>query len=152
MAELYEITESSTIANNPYHAPLRLLAPLLQIEAGIPNFTKLITFMGRMGLQFHALLIEREARALLILAYWLALMSKIPQWWIVGRAKHECAAIGTLLRNHPDPRLLALLEFAESICAEGKNNGRDSNPTVERPWTHLSEKSTPHASQANTNS
>jgi hypothetical protein len=68
-AELCEITKTSTIANNPYHAPLRLLAPLLQIEAGIPNFTKFITFMGRMGLQFHALLVEKEPRTLLILAY-----------------------------------------------------------------------------------
>lgn len=64
-AELCEITETS-IANNSYHAPLRLLEPLLQSEASIANFTRLITFMGRMGLQFHALSVEKEPKALLI--------------------------------------------------------------------------------------
>jgi hypothetical protein len=49
LAELCEVTETSTIANNPYHAALLLLAPLLQIEAGIPTFTKLITFWGEWG-------------------------------------------------------------------------------------------------------
>ena len=70
-----------------------------------------ITFMGRMDARFHGLLIEKGTRALLLFSYWLALISKVDQWWIVGRARHECVAIFRFLRNDPDPRLRVLLEF-----------------------------------------
>ena len=143
LAELCEIEETSTIANNPYHAPLRLLAPQLRIEAGIPTFVKLITFMGRMGLQFNALLIEKDARALLLLSYWLALMSRVDQWWIVGRARHECAAICHLLRRDPDPRIQPLLDFPEITCGIGMKKNGDGDANLERPWSYHSGGSTP---------
>ena len=49
LAEFCGITETLTTVNNPYHAPLRLLTPLLRLEAGIETFSKLTTFMGRDG-------------------------------------------------------------------------------------------------------
>lgn len=94
-----------------------------------------------MGLQFHTLLVEKEPRALLILAYWLALMSRIPQWWIVGRSRHECAAICAFLRSHPDPRLRALLEVPERICLDSLNKDRYSKPSFEKPWENLDDES-----------
>ncbi len=110
-AALCNITPTSTIRNNPYHAPLRLLAPLLRLEPGLQTFTKLITFMGRIPIEFQHLLKEKDARALLILAYWLALMSRIDQWWIVGRARSECQAICTFLWDKSDERIRGLLRF-----------------------------------------
>jgi hypothetical protein len=138
LAEFCGITETSTIANNPYHAPLRLLAPLLQLEAGIQTFTKLITFMGRMDARFHGLLIKKDTRALLLFSYWLALISKVDQWWIVGRAKHECVAICRFLRNDPDPRLRALLEFPANTCGIDLETGGCIKPNFQRSWTSSS--------------
>ena len=132
LAELCNITEWSTIANNPYHAPLRLLAPLLRIEAGVQTFVKLITFMGRMGVQFRGLLVEKDPPALLLLSYWLALMSRVEQWWIVGRARHECTAICNYLRRQPDSRIWPLLHFPESLCRIGLRKNGDSNTNFER--------------------
>ena len=116
LAQLCDIDANSTISSNPYHAPLRLLAPLLRIEAGISTFGKLITFMGRISIEFQLLLRQKDARACLILAYWLAMMAQVNQWWIVGRAKSECMAICTYLRDEPDARIRTLLEFPTGLC------------------------------------
>jgi hypothetical protein len=128
LAEFCGITETSTTANNPYHAPLRLLTPLLRLEAGIETFSKLITFMGRMDARFHGLLIEKDTGALLLFSYWLALMSKAEQWWIVGRVRNECVAICRFLRNDSDPRLRALLEFPVNTCEIDLDTGGRINP------------------------
>ena len=138
LAEFCGITEASTIANNPYHAPLRLLTPLLQLDARVETFTKLITFMGRMDARFHGLLIEKDTRALLLFSYWLALILKVGQWWIVGRARHECVAICRFLRKDPDPRLRALLEFPANICGIDLETDGCIKPNFQRSWTNSS--------------
>jgi hypothetical protein len=69
LAEFCGIIETSTTINYPYHAPLRLLTPLLQLKAGIETFSKLITLTGQMDARFHCLLIEKDTRALLLFSY-----------------------------------------------------------------------------------
>ena len=85
--------------------------------------------MGRIRPEFYALLRTRDPRALVILAYWFALMcgggggggGGVRQWWIVGRVKSECVAICSYLKhNHccatDDPRIRALLHFPARLC------------------------------------
>jgi hypothetical protein len=148
---LCDITPTSTIDNNPYHAPLRLLAPLLRIDAGIPTFGKLITFMGRIRPEFYDLLRTKEPRALLILGYWFALMCGVKQWWIIGRVRSECIAICTFLQHIDDARIGALLRFPASVCgvqlAKDLDDAADAMAIDPRP----SSDSSPHHQQQPTN-
>lgn len=66
-------------------------------------------------------------------------MSRIPQWWIVGRARRESGAIRAFLRNHPDPRLEALLEVLEWIRPDSMTI--IAGQSFERPWTNPSDES-----------
>ena len=98
--------------------------------------------MGRIDAHFHGLLIEKDTRALLLFSYWLALMSKVEQWWIVGRARHECVAICRFLRNDSDTRLRALLEFPINMCRIDLDTGGHIKPNFQRSWTNGSGGST----------
>jgi hypothetical protein len=95
-----------------------------------------------MDARFHGLLIEKDARAPLLFSYWLALMSKVDQWWIVGRASHESVAICRFLRTDPDPRLRALLEFPANTCRVDLETGGCIKPDFERSWTNSCRKNT----------
>ena len=88
--------------------------------------------MGRMDARFHGLLIEKDARALLLFSYWLALMSKVEQWWIVGRVRNECVAICRFLTNDSDPRLRALLEFPVNMCEIDLDMGGRIKPNFQK--------------------
>lgn len=114
--ELCEIGDATTVHNNTYHLPLCCLAPLLQIEPGLAAFVKLITFMGRLTPAFKQLLLDKDARALLILSYWFALMCRVDLWWIHRRVKSECIAICMVLQGHPDHRIRHLLQFPAQAC------------------------------------
>src|SRR5947209_8392409 len=109
---------------------------LIQLEAGIETFSKLITVMGRMDACCHGSLIEKDTRALLLFSYWLALMSKVKQWWIVGRARHECVAICRFSENDYDLRLRALLEFPVNTCEIDLATGGRIKPNFQRSWTN----------------
>ncbi|KAK0353874.1 hypothetical protein LTR91_014168 [Friedmanniomyces endolithicus] len=105
------VDEQSCAVNNEYHSILRLLAPLLRLERSVEHFTKLIAFGGRTFGLFRPLLRKRDARALLLLAYWIALLRQLDQWWLNVRVRSSCAAIVTYLRTVGDPGVEALLAF-----------------------------------------
>jgi hypothetical protein len=118
LAELCEIDETTTEENNPYHWPLRMLSPLLTLEMNRFNFTKFCTFMGRLEPPYFALLMAKDARALLILAWWLGKMNENGTIWAGAypRFNSECVAICMFLENHEDPRVLRLLEYPAAKC------------------------------------
>jgi hypothetical protein len=109
--ELCEITPASTLGNNAYHEALQFLLALRQLEPSGNRFNKLVTFVAVIEHDFRRLLLQRDKRALLILAYWLAMMSDLGQWWIGLRCKSECLAITTFLMHDQDKRIRALLRF-----------------------------------------
>ena len=113
--DLCELDDHSTSETNPYHTIVRLLAPLLQLKPAPGNFTKLIAYSGRTWRHFRPLLFRKDARALLLISYWFALMRQVDQWWIANRAKTECVAIVNYLCQLGDPKITALLPFPASL-------------------------------------
>jgi Fungal specific transcription factor domain len=133
LADLCEIKDDDNVDSNPYHTPLRLLAPLLRLrgqrercaklrtateqeEEWGAEFTKLITFPGRIRPEFLALLRAKDHRALLILGYWFGLASGLKQWWIRGRAKSEGIAVCIYLEREGDKKIKGLLPWVGRQC------------------------------------
>jgi hypothetical protein len=93
-----------------------MLSPLLPLEVTRFNFNKFCTFMGRLEPQYLGLLLTKDARALLILAWWLGKMNEDNEIWAYPRFHAECVAICMFLENHEDPRVLKLLEYPAAKC------------------------------------
>ncbi|KLJ06775.1 hypothetical protein EMPG_17739 [Blastomyces silverae] len=138
LAELCEINDGSNNENNPYHEPLRSLMPILDMEANPENFMTMATFMGTLKPKFTALLRTREARALLILAFWLGKMCEDPSCWVYARMHVECVAICMYLENDTDPRVLELLEYPAARCGYIFKHMRENNlPGLRIEYTDL---------------
>ncbi|KAK2786812.1 hypothetical protein FQN53_006109 [Emmonsiellopsis sp. PD_33] len=116
LAELCEIDEESTAANNPYHSALRTFTSMVDIEVSGPNFIKLMFFLGSLRPSFTRLLQKRESRALLILAFWLGKMCEDPAGWIYPKLHMECLAICMYLDGNQDQRVTRLLEYPARKC------------------------------------
>lgn len=116
LADLCEIDDTTTKETNPYHWPLRMLSPLLNLERSANSFPKYTPFMGRLLPDYINLLLKKDPRALVILAWWLALMCSVKSWWIESRVRSECIAICMFLENSSDERILRLLEFPAEAC------------------------------------
>ncbi|PGH34905.1 hypothetical protein GX50_02256 [[Emmonsia] crescens] len=116
LAELCDIDETTTEETNPYHWPLRMLSPLLDLVSSRENFTKITSFMGRLLPDYTSLLGKKDPRAVLILGYWLAKKCQENHWWMHTRVHAECVAVCMFLENSPDPRILKLLEYPAEHC------------------------------------
>ncbi|KAL1959040.1 hypothetical protein VTO42DRAFT_3281 [Malbranchea cinnamomea] len=114
--DLCELDETSTPDNNAYHAPLRILSALLMLDVSSAAYTKVVTFLGTITGRYRELLLQKEPKALLILAYWLALMCRVDQWWVQNRARIECQAICMYLEHLGDRRIIELLELPALMC------------------------------------
>lgn len=115
LVDLCELDAHSTNENNEYHYILRLLTPLLCFKPHFENFTKLIAFSGRTWSQFQPLVLRRDPRGLLLLAYWFASLRQVDQWWLTQRAKSGCMAIVTYLAQFQDPKINVLLAYPASF-------------------------------------
>ena len=109
--ELCKITHESSRKNNTYYEALQFLLVLRQLDPDTNRFNKLVTFVAVIENEFLRLLLDRDKRAVLILAHWLALMSEMRQWWISARCRSECTAIVTFLMPDRDERIRSLLEY-----------------------------------------
>lgn len=115
-ADLCRITDASTVDNNPYLWPLRMLSNLLVLEISGSNASKYNTWMGRLEPVFFDCLAMKDPPALVLLAWWLALMCYADHWWMETRVRSECTAICMRLENSEDPLVLKLLEFPARTC------------------------------------
>jgi hypothetical protein len=114
--ELCDLDSTSTNENNEYHYILRLLTPLLCLDPNSENFTKLIAFSGRTWPYFQPLILRKDPRGLLLVAYWFATLRQLDdQWWLTLRARSECIAIVTYLAQLHDPKIDALLAYPASF-------------------------------------
>ena len=109
--ELCEVNSETSRQDNDYHEALQFLLYLRQLEPGLNRFNKLVTFLSVIEDGYLRLLLERDKRALLILAHWLAMMSELGQWWLSSRCRSECMAITTFLMHDRDCRVRMLLAF-----------------------------------------
>lgn len=117
--ELCEFNGESTSETNPYHAIVRMLVPLLQSGGEVEHFGRLIDFGGRTWPFWRPLLLEKDSRAMLLLAHYFTLLGTVDQWWLVTRSKSECAALVHYLSDDPDPRIQALLPYPATFGAIG---------------------------------
>ncbi|KAE8332178.1 hypothetical protein BDV39DRAFT_189282 [Aspergillus sergii] len=117
LADLCDITDTTTEDTNPYHWPLRMLCPLLRIPRHKCGASRITNFMGRLLPDFVNLLAAKEPRALLIMSYWLALMrTSVDEWWVGPRVTLECRAICMYLEACGDRRIIELLDFPARSC------------------------------------
>ncbi|KAK5114308.1 hypothetical protein LTR62_002559 [Meristemomyces frigidus] len=118
--KLCDLDSNSTCENNVYHKIVRLLTPLLRLTPSPNNFVRLMAFGGRIWLDIQPLLQRRDHAALLLVAYWLALLRQVNQWWILTRARTACDAIvNYLLQNSTDTLLHSVLLFPATFGQQG---------------------------------
>ncbi|KAL4796092.1 hypothetical protein BDV19DRAFT_378346 [Aspergillus venezuelensis] len=77
LADLCGIDQQSDETSNPYSLPLRMLTPLLSLEPSYKTFSRITTFMGRLGPDFYERLIAKHPPALVVLAYLDSLVLKL---------------------------------------------------------------------------
>ncbi|KAL2262265.1 hypothetical protein VTK26DRAFT_1947 [Humicola hyalothermophila] len=99
LLRLCRITSSSSAANNPYYAAVRVLAPFFDAKPGAVARPKLLSFVSQVRPGFRALLYERGPIALLLLAIWYE-KSRSHIWWMRHRATVEYQAISRYLRRY----------------------------------------------------
>ncbi len=115
-ADLCDLSVLSTVENNPYHAAVRMLCPLLSMECTRETVMEHLNFIADMRLEFLELLQQEDARALLILGCWYGLICRCNQWWLTRRASVECMAICAVLETHEDARIRELLDAPARAC------------------------------------
>jgi len=115
--DLCGITEQSSPEDNPFYVPLGHLLSYRHLGPCLNNFAKLIAFVGKLDGKFKELLLRLEKRALLILAHWLAMMTRTQQWWISQRSATECRSIVGYLMRDEDKRVRTLLEYPAAMVS-----------------------------------
>jgi hypothetical protein len=110
--ELYEIDEKSTDENNPYYSAVRTIASLLPIQCERSNIVRFLNFISHTTPQFKGLIRAKDPRALLLMAYWYAMVGHAV-WWLERRTVLEGQATCLYLeRYYPDEtRIHDLLKF-----------------------------------------
>ncbi|KAK9235144.1 hypothetical protein V1525DRAFT_348901 [Lipomyces kononenkoae] len=110
--QVYDLDHTSTAENNPYHAAVHTLAPLLHIECVQSTIPMFLSFVCCMRPAFRMLLEQKDSRALVLLAYWYAKVCH-SQWWIARRALLESEAICLYLERHhaSDTAIQELVRF-----------------------------------------
>ena len=107
-------------ADDPIYKPyLDMLAPLLPLNPTTANMAQYLPFISSLQPPFCALLQRRDSRALLVLAWWYALICPLDQWWLKQRVRTECMAICMFLERDwgRDSRELGgLLDFPARRC------------------------------------
>lgn len=134
--------------SNPYFKAVSMLTYLRNSRNGPRSSSETLCssgvlprdlrFIGLMEPEFKALLVERDLRALLILAYWYAPLSR-GVWWMAGRARTECRAICLYLeQNCSDGLIRRLLDAVREKCGLGAGI-RDSRFTdaVDSMWLEM---------------
>ena len=73
---------------------------------------------------YKQMLIDKEPRALLLLAWWFAQVSKLDLWWLTRRSFLEGQAICVYLERHypNDGDVERLLEYPRSLFAARRLN------------------------------
>jgi hypothetical protein len=122
--DLCDITPTSTVDNNPYHAAVRMLTPLFELQSSSETLMKHLNFVGFMQPVFIDLLQLRDSRALLLMGIWYGLVCKANywnQWWLARRALVECTAICMYLDSHADEAVRPFLHFPQQACGYSPN-------------------------------
>ena len=114
--EVCGLNERSTPENNPYHLPLRLLTPLLELEPCDKNMFKFLHWFASVDDKFASLLQQKDQPALLLFSYWLGMLCELNQWWCYERARRECIAVCMFLKHKGNNDIMRLLDYPARAC------------------------------------
>lgn len=117
---LFGLTNEST-TDELYHRILRRLAPMLRLKPCISHMPKYFAFMGLFWLDLRPHVLMREPEALVLLAWWLAMLMPMKLWWINTRARTLINAISKYLSTFDDPLLKQLMDFPLSSGQANKD-------------------------------
>lgn len=91
-SDMFGLGPESTGRNNPYHKAAMSLARLLHVKCDRNNIIEFFGFMMNLSPEMKKLLEIKDAKALLMVAYWYAKLYK-GQWWLNRRGLTEGQAI-----------------------------------------------------------
>ncbi|KAK9368582.1 hypothetical protein V1509DRAFT_623327 [Lipomyces kononenkoae] len=113
------LTPASNVHNSPYHATVRALAAIWDMECTPLTGFRFITFISLLQPEMKALLVQKDPRALVLLAYWYTKIFNLHFWWH-QRAVIECAAICIYLKRYHylDPLVMDMLQYPLSRLDE----------------------------------
>ena len=119
-AELFDLDATSTFENNPYHAPASILAQLQAIPCGEHTIIQFMSYISHVRSDHKILLQQKDPRAMLLLAYWYALICHYQCWWIRRRSLLEGQAICIYLERYhsEDRRIRELIQFPKKNFRE----------------------------------
>lgn len=115
LLKLFEVDESSTVESSRYFIALKGLGQAMAVESVRSNILILLRYIGTMTDDFQLLLKEKDARSLLLQAFWYAKI-KGAVWWLNRRSELEGPAICKYLERHyPDEtEIMELLSYPKS--------------------------------------
>ncbi|KAI5457627.1 hypothetical protein BGZ63DRAFT_363863 [Mariannaea sp. PMI_226] len=119
---------NSTPVSNPYHIAASIVGQLLPREPDEERLIEYLSFTSQLDIRFRTLLEIKDKPAMLLLAYWYAMLTRFPRWWLSQRAKIEGKAICIYMdRECPDDAvIMELLEFPRSMFFRKQlDNGKD---------------------------
>jgi len=125
LLELCQLVHPSTPDSHPYLAPASFLAQMIGVKCCAENVGTFMCFFGSLSTEFKQILGQKDAGALVIMAYWYAMISHLKEWWMWRRAGLECQAICKylLLYHGEDENIRRLLQMIESTCLPFKQDG-----------------------------
>lgn len=115
--QLCGLDQSASLYQNPYYIPVSVMTDVRQDICTPESFPRYLHFFSVMGSSFRTLLERKDARALLIVAYWYASIEDFV-WWLARRARLECQAICTYLERYhaDDEHIQRMLTVPKSSC------------------------------------
>jgi hypothetical protein len=115
MTQLFKLDESSHSSLNPYRRAISIVLSLMGIDCNKNTVFQFFCFSAEFNSDLRRLLFIKDPRALLLLAYWYAMVST-GLWHMQRRATVECQSICIYLEKHhaDDLILLDLLHFPKT--------------------------------------
>jgi hypothetical protein len=118
MTELFKLEESPHTSRNPYQYAVPIILSLLGTDCNEDTIFQFFHFSAELKSDLRHLLFMKDPRALLLLAYWYAMVST-GMWHMQRRATIECQSICIYLEKYhaDDLILLELLQFPKTKAA-----------------------------------
>lgn len=115
---LYGLDAISNPDNNPYRSAAVALAQLLNIDCKISIIQSFLGLIGDIRPDYKRLLMHKDPRALLLLAWSYAKVCQHQRTWVVRRAGLECQAICIYLERYyrHEYNIQELLHFPKTMC------------------------------------
>jgi hypothetical protein len=115
MTELFNLDESSQSSHNPYRIAVPIILSLMGIDLNENTVFQFFRFSAELKSDLRRLLFIKDPRALLLLAYWYAMVCT-GLWHMQRRATVECQSICIYLEKYhaDDHILLELLHFPKT--------------------------------------